>query len=264
MYNISTEITMKILIMGLPGSGKTTLAKLLVPKLNAVWHNADDVRKTVHTDLGFEEKDRLENARRLRFWADKVVECGHISVTDFVCPMPKMRKIFDADFTIWVDRIKEGRFDDTNQLFTPPKNYDIQLTDGDPERWLNQVLTKMNNGWNNKASTAQVLGRFQPFHDGHFALVKNAIVKVGQVAICVRNTEGTSDKDPFDFDTVRENIQTRLDMAGYKGKYQIILMPNITNVHYGRDVGYKIEQIRFGKAIELITATDIRNNMKKS
>ncbi len=135
---------MKILIMGLPGSGKTTLAKLLVPKLNAVWHNADDIRKTVHTDLGFEEEDRLENARRLRFWADKVVESGHCSVTDFICPMPEMRKIFDADFTIWIDRIKEGRYDDTNQLFTPPKKYDIRLIAGTPEGWLNFVLKKLN------------------------------------------------------------------------------------------------------------------------
>lgn len=135
---------MKILIMGLPGSGKTTLAKLLVPKLNAVWHNADEVRKTVHTDLGFEEKDRLENARRLSFWADKVVNSGHYCVTDFICPMPEMRKIFNANFTIWIDRIKEGRFDDTNQLFTPPKKYNVKLTDGTPEEWLKIVLKKLN------------------------------------------------------------------------------------------------------------------------
>jgi len=130
--------------MGLPGSGKTTLAKLLAPKLNAVWHNADDVRKTVHTDLSFEEEDRLENARRLSFWADKVVNSGHYSVTDFICPMPEMRKIFNADFTIWIDRIKEGRFDDTNQLFVPPKKYNIKLTNGTPKEWLKTVLKKLN------------------------------------------------------------------------------------------------------------------------
>lgn len=134
---------MKILIMGLPGSGKTTLAKLLVPELNAVWHNADDVRNTVHTDLGFEEKDRLENARRLSFWADKIVEAGHTSVTDFICPIPEMRELFNADFLIWVDRIQEGRFDDTNKMFVPPKNYDIRLTDGTPKKWLNTVLKEL-------------------------------------------------------------------------------------------------------------------------
>ena len=129
--------------MGLPGSGKTTLAKLLVPKLNAVWHNADDVRNTVHTDLGFEEKDRLEHARRLCFWADKIAEAGHHSVTDFICPIPEMRTIFDADFIIWVDRIKKGRFDDTNQLFVPQKKYDIRLNTGTPKEWLKKVIKKL-------------------------------------------------------------------------------------------------------------------------
>lgn len=252
---------MKILIMGLPGSGKTTLAKLLAPELNAVWHNADEVRKTVHTDLGFKEEDRLENARRLSFWADKVVESGHYSITDFICPTAEMRKIFNADFTIWIDRIKEGRFDDTNQLFTPPKKYDVRLADGTPEEWLNTVLKKLN-VWDNKAPTVQLLGRFQGWHDGHFALVKNAIDKVGQVAICVRDTEGTSGNDPFDFNTVKESIENRMDREGYKGKYKVIFMPNITNIHYGRDVGYKIEQIRLGKAIESISATQIRKSMK--
>jgi len=134
---------MKILIMGLPGAGKTTLAKLLAPKLNAVWHNADDIRKTVHTDLGFTEEDRLENARRLSFWADRVVESGHCSVTDFICPTAEMREIFNADFTIWIDRIKKGRYDDTNQLFTPPKKYDIRLIAGTPEGWLDFVFKRL-------------------------------------------------------------------------------------------------------------------------
>ena len=252
----------KILIMGLPGTGKTTLATLLVPKLNAIWHNADDVRNTVHTDLGFEEKDRLENARRLSFWADKIVESGHCSVTDFVCPIPEMRRIFNADFTIWVDRIKEGRFEDTNQMFVSPANYDIRLTDGTPEEWLEIVLEKLDS-WNNKAPTVQLLGRYQPFHDGHFALVKNAIDKVGQVAICVRDTEGTSDKDPFDFNFVKENIEKRMDAEGYKGKYTVIFMPNITNIHYGRGVGYKIERIHLDAGTEAISATKIRKKMKK-
>ena len=134
---------MKILIMGLPGSGKTTLAKLLVPELNAVWHNADDVRNIVHTDLGFEEKDRLEHARRLSFWAEKISEAGHTSVTDFICPIPKMRKIFNADFTIWIDRIEKGRFEDTNKMFVPPKKYDVRLMEGTVEEWLKTVLKEL-------------------------------------------------------------------------------------------------------------------------
>ena len=245
--------------MGLPGSGKTTLAKLLAPKLNAVWHNADNVRRNPHINLGYSEEDRLDHSRRLGYWADRVIAAGHYSVTDFICPTPETREAFNADFIIWIDRIKAGRYDDTNKLFTPPEKYDVKLTKGTPEEWLEIVLKKLD-GWDSKAPTVQLLGRFQPFHEGHLALAKNAIAKVGQVAICIRDTHGTSNKDPFNFRVVKRNIEERMDREGYKGKYKVIFMPNITNIHYGRDVGYKIEQIRFGRAIESISATHIRNS----
>ena len=114
--------------------------------------------------------------------------------------------------------------------------------------------------WNNRSPTALVMGRFQPWHDGHTAVFKAALKRAPQVLIAVRDTEGTDDKNPFDFNFVRSRIDQALEE--YHGRYQIMLLPNITNVVYGRDVGYKIEQVSFSPEIENISATTIRANMK--
>lgn len=114
--------------------------------------------------------------------------------------------------------------------------------------------------WDDKKPTAFMLGRYQPFHDGHFALFKEALARAGQVLIAVRDTGGTDEKNPFDFEFVKSKIEEKL--VDYAGKYQIILVPNITNIVYGRDVGYKIEKVELGAEIESISATDVRNKMK--
>ena len=114
--------------------------------------------------------------------------------------------------------------------------------------------------WNNRSPTALVMGRFQPWHDGHTAVFKAALERAPQVLIAVRDTEGTDDKNPCDFNFVRSRIDQALEE--YHGRYQIMLLPNITNVVYGRDVGYKIEQVSFSPEIENISATTIRANMK--
>ena len=114
--------------------------------------------------------------------------------------------------------------------------------------------------WDNKKKTALLLGRYQPFHDGHFALFKEALNRAEQVLIAVRDTGGTDDKNPFDFEFVKSKIEEKL--VDYAGKYQIILVPNITNIVYGRDVGYKIEKVELGTEIESISATAIRKSMK--
>tara|TARA_A100001011_G_scaffold71136_1_gene72906 strand:- start:125 stop:493 length:369 start_codon:yes stop_codon:yes gene_type:complete len=114
---------MKItLIMGLPGSGKTTLAKELAPLLNAKRLNADEVRKEAN-DWDFSEEGRKRQARRMADFALKLKKEGNFVVADFVCPTPEARALFPADFVIWVDTIKEGRFDDTNKMFVKPDNY---------------------------------------------------------------------------------------------------------------------------------------------
>ena len=119
---------MKILIMGLPGAGKTTLAEQLARQLGCVHFNADEIRKEIHKDLGFSVKDRIEHARRMGVLCEIATRWGTHVIADFVCPTPETRKAFDPDFIVWVDRIKEGRFEDTNKLFVPPGKYDYRVT----------------------------------------------------------------------------------------------------------------------------------------
>lgn len=133
---------MRILIMGLPGSGKTTLAKELQKKLNAVWFNADDVRKQ-YNDWDFTIEGRLRQAKRLKDLADRSTE--QYTICDFVCPLPEMRTIFNADFTIWMDTITSGRYKDTNKMFVVPEKYDIRVTEMDCERWLDIIINKILN-----------------------------------------------------------------------------------------------------------------------
>ncbi len=115
--------------------------------------------------------------------------------------------------------------------------------------------------WNNRAPTALLMGRFQPWHAGHQALFEQALQRAGQVLIAVRDTQGTDEKNPFDFDFVKQCIDDKLADT-YAGRYQVILIPNITNMIYGRDVGYKIEQVHLDAATESISATQVRAQMK--
>lgn len=118
---------MKILIMGLPSSGKTTLATALARELSCVHFNADEIRKEINKDLGFSVKDRIEQARRMGVLCDITSRYGAHVIADFVCPTPETREAFGAHFIVWVDRIKEGPFEDTNKLFVPPENHDVRV-----------------------------------------------------------------------------------------------------------------------------------------
>ena len=122
----------KILICGLPGSGKTTLAEPLAELLNAVWINADKVR-TRFQDWDFSAEGRTRQADRMRHIADGVVMAGKIAVADFICPTEETRKDFDADYVIWINTITEGRFEDTNAMFEPLTafNYNYRVTEKD-------------------------------------------------------------------------------------------------------------------------------------
>jgi adenylylsulfate kinase len=110
----------KILIMGLPGSGKTTLSEKLAPLLDAVRVNADKVRKD-HNDWDFSLEGRLRQASRMKIVSDQVIKDNKNAVVDFVCPTKKTRKAFDANYIVWMNTIEKGRFEDTNQLFENPK-----------------------------------------------------------------------------------------------------------------------------------------------
>jgi hypothetical protein len=133
----------KILIMGLPGAGKTTLARALAPRLPAVHLNADQVRRHISKDLGFSEADRVEHARRMGWLADRIVEAGAFVIADFICPTPQARGAFTeggAAFVVWVDRIRQGRFEDTNRLFVAPQHFDVRVTPGhEPEHWAEKI-----------------------------------------------------------------------------------------------------------------------------
>ena len=125
---------MKILIMGLPGSGKTTLAKHLVPMYNAVWLNADQVRKDAD-DWDFSEEGRKRQSLRMAKLAEEARDNNRNVVADFVCPTEETRKQFGADYMIWMDTIKEGRFEDTNKMFAPPKDFDFKVPYMDASMW---------------------------------------------------------------------------------------------------------------------------------
>ena len=128
--------------MGLPGSGKTTLASELVPLLNAKWINNDKVRKAAN-DWDFSEEGRSRQAKRMAGLAEKYKQEGSYVVCDFICPTPKAIELFDADFIIWVDTIKKGRFDDTNAMFVKPEKFDFHVTTQDAKVWATQIAEKI-------------------------------------------------------------------------------------------------------------------------
>ena len=131
-----------ILIMGLPGSGKTTLASELVPLLKAKWLNADEVRKEAN-DWDFSAEGRTRQAKRMWAKAKEFRDQGNHVVADFVCPTPAARVLFPADFIIWVDTIKEGRFDDTNKMFVKPEKYNYHVTTQDAKNWAPKILKEI-------------------------------------------------------------------------------------------------------------------------
>ena len=128
--------------MGLPGSGKTTIAKLLVPMFNAVWLNADKVREEVN-DWDFSPTGRTRQADRMKSYALEHKKNNRNVVADFVCPTEQTRKDFGADYIVWMDTIKEGRFEDTNKMFEEPKNYDYKVTHKDAHMWAFMIMNDL-------------------------------------------------------------------------------------------------------------------------
>jgi hypothetical protein len=226
------------------------------------WLNADEVRRHFN-DWDFSREGRIRQSLRMRELADtsNTTYC----IVDFVAPLPEMRHNFKSDWTIWIDTIESGRFEDTNKMFVEPDVYDFRITEQNAEKWVQFVTDhivdkRRRPRWDNRIETVQMLGRWQPWHAGHRALFDRAITKTGQVCIMVRDCQGWNDTNPFDFKQVSARIKKDLDPL-YQGQFQIILVPNIVNITYGRDVGYKIEQETFDENIHSISATKIRKEM---
>ena len=128
--------------MGLPGSGKTTLANELAPMINAKRLNADEVRKDAN-DWDFSEEGRKRQSKRMADFALKLKNGGYNVVADFICPTPEARVLFPADFIVWVDTIKEGRFVDTNKMFVKPNKFDFHVTTQDAKNWAPKILKEI-------------------------------------------------------------------------------------------------------------------------
>lgn len=258
---------MRILIMGLPGAGKTTLAEALREELwregrTVTWLNADKVREE-HNDWDFSYNGRIRQSVRM-FELSQKATTDYV-IADFVAPLEAQRKFFEADWTIWVDTIEQSRYEDTNKMFDKPEIYDFRITEQWAEKWAPYIAHHIVNNrrrpkWDNRKETVQMLGRWQPWHEGHRKLFERALAKTGQVDIMVRDCQGWNDSNPFNFFEVAARIKRDLEPL-YQGQFSIRLVPNIVNITYGRDVGYKIEQEVFDEETHNISATKIRKEM---
>lgn len=280
----------KILIMGLPGSGKTTLAAALktylekngdlqkinpnrvmnyegIPdenfwKVNVDWFNADDVRRKFN-DWDFSKEGRIRQS--LRMFQFALESTGEFVICDFVAPLVEMRNNFKADWVIWMDTIDEGRFDDTNKAFVPPEIYDFRITEQNAEKWAEYIGNKILNNekrptfdW--RKETVQMLGRWQPWHPGHRALFERLLEKTGQVIIQIRDVQGWQGSNPFGLEEVKNRIRRDLDPL-FQGQYDIQVVPNIVHIGWGRGVGYTSGEEYFDEEITKISGTQIRKEM---
>ena len=247
----------KILVMGLPNSGKTALTRALAPMLNAVVFNNDEVRKNINRDLGFTMEDRLEQARRMGWLCDRVVESGGIAIADFICPTPQTRAAFGDAFTVFIDRIDAGRFEDTNRVFVRPDHFDVRVdAEGTPQFWAERIFRALKPAFDPKRPTALFIGRYQRFHAGHQRLIEEGLERIGQVCVAVRDTQHTDAKNPLSFFDVSRRIEAAL--RPHAGRFVIVPLPNISHVFYGRDVGSVVERIELDEATGAISATETR------
>ena len=257
-----------ILVMGLPGSGKSTLSTKLAQKIGADHINSDKTREKFN-DWDFSEEGRKRQAKRMRTLG--LASKKTYVICDFICPKVEYRQLLKPDYVVWMDTIDKGRFEDTNNLFEKPQQkIDYQFKEFKSDEYSRQIANDLIKfDW--KKPTVLMLGRWQPWHDGHFALFQRCYEKTGQVVIQVRDVVGVSggsdqDDNPFDFEKVCENVIERLTSKGFThGKEYIIqLVPNIVNITYGRKVGYKLEEESFDEDITKISATKIRKKMRKN
>ena len=124
--------------MGLPGAGKTTLANELAKLIKSKRLNADEIRRAAN-DWDFSEEGRTRQSKRMSAVALKLKNEGNNVIADFICPTPEARKLFPADYIVWVDTIQKGRFEDTNQMFVKPEKFDFHVTTQDANLWAPKI-----------------------------------------------------------------------------------------------------------------------------
>ena len=276
-------MSQRILIMGLPGSGKTYFAGALKKYLEengtisyaralnehignfnceVTWFNADDIRRK-YNDWDFSNDGRIRQS--IRMFQFSMEAGGEYVICDFVAPLVEMRNNFKADWTIWMDTIEAGRFEDTNKAFIPPEVYDFRVTEQNAEKWAEFVgehiiANRRRPTFDWKKETVQMLGRWQPWHAGHRALFERLIARTGQVVIQVRDVQGWQGSNPFEIEKVKAFIKRDLDLI-YQGQYEIQVVPNIVHIGWGRGVGYTSGEETFDESITSISATNIRKEM---
>lgn len=260
-------MTQRILIMGLPGAGKTTLAEAIRNKLwedgrTVTWLNADEIRKK-YDDWDFSTEGRIRQSIRMRILSEEATT--DYVIADFVAPLEEMRRNYLPDWTIWVDTISEGRYADTNKAFVEPDIYDFRVPEQDAVKWSEFIApyilaNKRRPLFDWKKETVQMLGRWQPWHAGHRALFERLLEKTGQVIIQIRDVQGWQGSNPFAINEVGRFIRKDLDPL-YQGQYEIQVVPNIVHIGWGRGVGYTSGEETFDESITSISATNIRKEM---
>ena len=250
----------KILIMGLPGSGKTTLAKLISKKLKLPLLNADVVRKK-YNDWDFSLLGRIRQAKRMDYLANLLIKKEKKDVlVDFVCPTKDSLKNFRYDLLIWMDTIKESRFQNINKIFKKPKKYSLRVLTKDSNLWFFPVVDLIKPYiWKDTKPTVQMLGRFQPWHLGHRKLFEKTLLRNNQVNIQVKDMKQNKN-NPYNFSYIKKSILE--DLKIYKQRFKITKVPNIMEICYGRTVGYKFKKIKLTKQLHKISATKLRKKMK--
>ena len=225
---------MRILVCGQQGSGKTTFGRALAAQTGANFFDGDEVRQAAD-DWDFSDAGRLRQAQRMH----DLTRGKGVNVASFICPNAETRNTFSADLTVWMDT---KTFDGS---FTKPTDY--HHVNNFDDKHVTRVIERI--------PQAVMIGRFQPWHDGHMALFLEAFKKYGYVNIQVRSMPyGPS--NPYTHYAIRERIKRAL--IGFEGCYRISSAPNVQAIVYGRDVGYAIDQIQLPADIEAISATAIR------
>ena len=248
----------RILIMGLPGSGKTTLAKKVALELKSDWLNADKIRGN-YNDWDFSKEGIIRQVQRMKLLADK--SKNKFIVADFVCPLKKQMEIFKPHYVVWMDTIKKGRYPSMNKIFKSPKRFDLKVTSKDTNLWKIPIIDKFKKyKWNNRTETGQMLGRYQPFHEGHKNIFFEILKKKSQVYVMVKDVYNIGD-NPFRFKDIKKKFLAEL--KPFKSRFKILSVPNISNIYYGRTVGYKFTKINLEKKLTIISATKIRKNLRK-